>query len=145
MQLAQVNIARMRAPLDNDLLREFRQFLAPVNRLADSSPGFLWRYRDENAFNFVMPWEDPMLLVNLSVWEDVSSLQDFTYQTVHTYFVKSRKQWFHQLDHPHYVLWWIEDGHIPTLVEGKAKLELLEKMGPTKEAFLFPQAALHQP
>jgi len=145
MQLAQINIARMLAPLESETMKEFRDFLAPVNLLAESSPGFVWRYRDENAYRFEMPWEDDMVIVNMSVWKDVDSLKSFTYQTVHSYFLKSRKKWFHQLDHPHTVLWWINDGYIPTLIEAKAKLDLLEKKGPTEKAFLFPQAKLFQP
>lgn len=144
MQLAQINIARMRAPLDSALLKEFRDFLQPVNKLAETSPGFVWRYADENAHQFEMPWDDDFLIVNLSVWQDAASLQHFTHKTVHAYFVKSRKQWFHQLDHPHYVLWWIDDGHIPTLKEGKAKLDLLAASGPTAAAFQFQHTARFQ-
>lgn len=145
MQLAQINIAQMLAPLESATMKEFRDFLAPVNLLAETSPGFVWRYSDNNAHQFEMPWEDDMLIVNMSVWEDVETLKDFTFQTVHSYFLKSRKKWFHQLDHPHTVLWWIEDGHIPTLIEAKDKLALLEKEGPTEDAFLFQQAASFQP
>lgn len=142
MQLAQINIARMLAPLESEAMKEFRDFLAPVNLLAEASPGFIWRYSDENAHQFEMPWEDEMIIVNMSVWENVASLKSFTYETVHSYFLKSRKKWFHQLDHPHSVLWWVEDGYIPTLTEAKAKLELLKKKGPTEDAFLFQQAEL---
>lgn len=145
MPLAQINIARMLAPLESETMKEFRSFLAPVNLLAESSPGFIWRYRDENAFQFEMPWKDELLIVNMSVWEDVESLRNFTFQTVHSYFLKSRKKWFHQLDHPNSVLWWIKDGQPPTLVEAKAKLELLEKAGSTEDAFLIQQAELFQP
>jgi hypothetical protein len=41
--LAQVNIARMRAPLDSPLLADFVADLDPVNATADTAPGFLWR------------------------------------------------------------------------------------------------------
>lgn len=145
MNIAQINIARMRGPLESDGMKEFRNFLAPVNQLAESSPGFVWRYKDENAHEFEYPWTDEMLIVNMSVWDSVEALQDFTYKTVHSYFVKSRKQWFHQLDHPHTVLWWVEEGYIPTLVEAKEKLALLEKEGPTAAAFLFAHADLFKP
>lgn len=135
----------MLAPLESDVMKEFRDFLAPVNLLAESSPGFLWRYKDENAYEFEYPWDDKMLIVNMSVWDNVAALQDFTYKTVHSYFLKSRKKWFNQLGHPHAVLWWVAEGHIPTLIEAKAKLALLEKNGPTEDAFLFAQADLFKP
>lgn len=145
MNIAQINIAQMKAPLESELMKEFRDFLAPVNLLAESSPGFIWRYSDENAHEFEHPWKDDMLIVNMSVWNDVEALQDFTYKTVHSYFIKSRRKWFHQLGHPHTVLWWVEEGHIPSLIEAKAKLDSLEKNGPTKSAFLFSQADLFKP
>jgi hypothetical protein len=145
MNIAQINIAQMKAPLESDVMKEFRDFLAPVNLLAESSPGFIWRYSDENAHELEYPWENEMLIVNMSVWENVEALQDFTYKTVHSYFIKSRKKWFHQLGHPHTVLWWVEEGHIPTLVEAKEKLASLEKYGPTEDSFLFAQADLFKP
>jgi hypothetical protein len=145
MNIAQINIAQMKAPLNSDLMKEFRDFLAPVNLLAESSPGFIWRYQDGNAHDFEYPWENDMLIVNMSVWENVETLENFTYKTVHSYFLQSKRKWFNQLGHPHSVLWWIEEGHIPTLVEAKAKLTLFEKSGPTKDAFLFAQVGLFKP
>lgn len=145
MNIAQINIAQMKAPMESELMKEFRDFLAPVNLLAESSPGFIWRYSDENAHEFKYPWKDDMLIVNMSVWDNIESLQDFTYKTVHSYFIKSRRKWFHQLGHPHTVLWRIEEGHIPTLIEAKEKLDSLKKNGPTKSAFLFAQADLFKP
>ena len=145
MNIAQINIAQMKGPLESAVMKEFRDFLAPVNLLAESSPGFVWRYSDDNAHEFEYPWEDEMLVVNMSVWENVEALQDFTFKTVHSYFLKSRKKWFHQLGHPHAVMWWVEEGHIPTLIEAKEKLAFLEKNGPTEDAFLFAQADLFKP
>ncbi len=144
MPIAQINIARMLAPLDSDTMKEFREFLAPVNQLAESSPGFIWRFRDED-YPDLPPPEDEMIVVNMSVWASLEELQEFTYKTVHSYFIRSRKRWFHELGHPHTVLWWVKDGEIPELKEGFAKLALLEKFGPTKDGFLFAQAASFKP
>ena len=92
MQLAQVNIARMKAPLDDPMMKEFFDFLGPINQLAEDSPGFIWRLKDEegtSAVNLELPFDDQLLLLNMSVWEDFESLRMFTYKTVHSYFVKS--------------------------------------------------------
>lgn len=145
MQIAQINIAQMLAPLDSTTMKEFHDFLGPINLLAESSPGFVWRYRDEDHPDAAAPWDDNMLVVNMSVWASLEELQEFTYKTVHSYFIRSRKRWFHQLGHPHTVLWWVEDGHIPTLEEGKARLEQLERDGPTAAGFLFAQANSFKP
>ena len=47
--LAQVNIARMREPLDSPLLAEFVAALDPVNAAADAAPGFVWRLQTEDG------------------------------------------------------------------------------------------------
>jgi hypothetical protein len=48
-QLAQVNIGRMREPLDSPLLAEFVAALDPVNAAADAAPGFAWRLQTEDG------------------------------------------------------------------------------------------------
>lgn len=140
MQLAQVNIAQLKAPLESDRIKEFRDFLDPVNRLAEESPGFVWRLSENFGAGNPKPdspFGDEMLLINLSVWTDIESLRTFSYRTVHRYFVRSRSKWFHQLGHPHLAMWWVEDGHRPTLEEAKRKLEAIEDGGPSPEVFNF--------
>jgi len=142
-QLAQVNIAKMKAPLDDPMMKEFVDFLGPINQLAEESPGFIWRLKDEeggSSSNQESPLEDDSILVNMSVWEDLASLKAFSYQTVHTYFIRNGKQWFEKMKQPHMVLWWVEAGHHPTVAEAAGKLELLAQNGPTPAAFLFSRA-----
>lgn len=133
-QLAQINIAHMKAAQDDPIMKEFVDFLAPINKLAEESPGFIWRLVDEPTEP--SPWND-MVIINMSVWENIDTLKDFTYNTAHSYFVRSRKKWFQHLGTPHYVMWWVEAGHIPTLVEAAEKLALLAAKGSTKDAFTF--------
>ena len=71
--LAQVNIARMREPLDSPLLAGFVAALDPVNALADAAPGFVWRLKTEDgnatavrAFEWDQG-ESAGVLVNMSV------------------------------------------------------------------------------
>lgn len=136
-QLAQINIAHMKAPKDDPIMKEFVDFLDPINKLAEESPGFVWRLVGEPTEP--SPWED-MVIINISVWEDIESLKHFTYHTVHSYFVKSRKKWFEHLGKPHYVMWWVEAGHIPTVAEAAGKLDFLEKNGPSPAAFTFAKS-----
>ncbi len=133
-QLAQINIAHMKAAPNDPIMKEFVDFLNPINKLADESPGFVWRLVGEP--NEPSPWND-MFIINMSVWEDIETLKDFTYNTAHSYFVRSRKKWFQHIGTPHYVLWWVEAGHIPTLAEAAEKLKMLEKEGATQNAFTF--------
>lgn len=136
--LAQFNITKLKADLDDPIMKEFKDFLAPVNQLAEESPGFVWRFKDETgdaAIDVETPFEDPMIFVNMSVWENCESLRSYTYDTVHSYFLKSRKKWSEKMDSHQVVLWWIKEGHIPNLEEAKQKLDQLETEGPTPSAF----------
>ncbi len=136
--LSQLNIARLRAPLDAPEIKEFVDFLDPVNRFAEESPGFVWRLSgDDGLAASYLPssFDDPMVISNLTVWTDIESLRHFVYQTVHRYFLQNRRSWFERLDEPQVVMWWKRAGVMPTLEEGKQKLLLLRANGPTKVAF----------
>ncbi len=138
--LAQLNVARLLAPIDSEQLREFVEGLAPINRLAEESPGFVWRLKDDsgNATRVTHPWsDDPMAMVNLSVWESPEPLKQYVYRSEHLDYYLKRAGWFEKPKEPHYVLWWIPAGHTPTLYEAKERLDHLRAHGPTPHAFSF--------
>lgn len=137
-QLAQANIARMRAPLDDPLMQGFVARLEPLNALADSSPGFVWRLQtEEGNATEVQVFDDELVLFNLSVWESIEALQSYVYKSNHVGAVQKRAEWFERPTKPPLVLWWIEAGHVPTDAEAKARFELLWENGPSPEAFTF--------
>jgi hypothetical protein len=134
--LAQVNIAALRAPLDAAATAGFVAALEPVNRLADSSPGFVWRLQTpEGDATSVRAFDDDSILVNLSVWESVEALWAFTYQSRHLDVLRRRREWFHRLGEAYLALWWVAAGHVPTIEEAKSRLELLRRHGPAPDAF----------
>ena len=136
--LAQLNIGRLIAPIDSPIVKEFTDFIDPINKFSEESKGFVWRLKsdDGQSSSYVAtPFDDDRIITNLTVWETLDDLKEFTYKTVHTYFIKSRRKWFEKMETPHLVLWWIPRGHIPTLEEGKVKLEQLKADGPTPNAF----------
>jgi len=138
--IAEFNIARLKSPLDSPTMKEFVDFLDPVNRFAEQSPGFVWRLAapEGMASSYLPPtYEDDMIVANLTVWKDLESLKNFVYQTVHAYFLRSRKKWFDQVADDQVVLWWVNPGQIPTVEEGKEKLRCLQENGPTPGAFTF--------
>ncbi|NMM47716.1 DUF3291 domain-containing protein [Marinigracilibium pacificum] len=138
LYLAQFNIIKLKDKLDSPIVKEFRDFLAPVNQLAEESPGFIWRLKDDNgndATDVETPYEDELIFVNMSVWEDYQSLKDYTYQTVHSYFLKSRKKWSTEMEGLKAVMWYIPKGEIPTVEQGKEKLEQLNNLGASPDAF----------
>ena len=136
--LAQINIARFVAPLDDPKIAGFVAQLEPVNQLADRSAGFVWRLQSEqgNATDLAYS-DDPFLLVNMSVWESIEALKAFTYQSQHLKVLRDRKQWFQKMDLPHYCLWWVPIGHRPTIAEGRSRLEHYQRHGSTPESFWF--------
>ncbi len=139
--LAQINIARVLAPVDDPRLADFMAALDEINALAETSPGFVWRLQtEEGNATSIHAFDDPDLLVNMSVWEDADSLFAYVYKTVHARFMARRREWFdHRFDGPYQVLWWIPAGHVPTVEEGKVRLRTLAERGPTAEAFTFKQ------
>ncbi|MFN8457871.1 MAG: DUF3291 domain-containing protein [Anaerolineae bacterium] len=136
--LAQVNIARMLAPLDDPIMAEFVAALDEVNRLADESPGFVWRLQtDDGNATTLRPYDDERILFNMSVWESVEELHQYVYRTQHAKVMVKRKQWFSRFGGIYYALWWIPAGHIPSIAEAKQRLEHLEQHGETPLAFHF--------
>ena len=137
-ELAQVNVGRLLAPLDSPEIAEFVASLESINRLADGSPGFLWRLTTaEGDATAIRPFDDDMILVNMSVWDSLESLRAFTYASAHTAVLGQRREWFERLAAAHMVLWWVEPGHIPTVDEAIDRLERLRHDGPTPAAFTF--------
>lgn len=136
--LAQVNMAQAQAEMGSDIMTGFVNRLDEINALADISPGFIWRLQDEEGdATGIRVFDDPLMLVNISVWEDVAALKNFVYKTVHVELIRDREAWFHKMPAMHQALWWVPVGHIPSAEEAKSKLEQLREEGPSAEAFTF--------
>jgi hypothetical protein len=138
MHLAQLNVGRLRAPIDDPLIDDFRNALDAINALAEATPGFVWRLQDEagNATG-IKPFGDELEIVNLSVWESVDALSDFAYRTDHVGFLRRRREFFEAPTQPILCLWWIDEGTVPTVEDAIARLEHLRAHGPTPTAFTF--------
>ncbi len=139
--LAQMNVGRTVAPLEDPIMEGFVSQLDDINALAEASPGFVWRLKDENTGNAtgLTVNDDPRVIVNMSVWEDAESLADYVYRSPHVKVMAGRRAWFERWEGPFMVLWWVEQHHRPSIEEGLARLRLLAQKGPTPEAFTFKQ------
>jgi Domain of unknown function (DUF3291) len=138
--LAQINIGRMLAPLSDPLMAGFVAKLDEVNALADSSKGFIWRLQSgEGNATDIQAYDDEMILVNMSVWASLEDLSQYVYamESEHRHVMKQRRKWFERFDGPFMVLWWIPEGHIPTVEEAKERLEHLRTHGESAYAFSF--------
>jgi len=136
--LAEINVGRLKAPVDHPMIADFKNNLDRINALADGMPGFVWRLVGEgnNATDLQPKPDDPLFAINMSVWTDMDALAGFVYRSAHRDIMRRRREWFEHMD-IYMCLWWVPVGHTPTIEEGMAKLELFERLGPTAEAFAF--------
>ena len=138
--LAQVNIAKMHADIDDPIMSGFAQRLNEINALADGSKGFVWRFQTETGdATYLRPFDDKRILFNMSVWETVEDLKNYVYTSKHLELLKSKANWFTKLGEAHLALWWIQKGHDPSVEEALEKLRFITDKGPTPDAFTFAQ------
>jgi len=138
MHRAQLNVARLRAPIDDPIIDDFRMNLARINLLAEKSPGYVWRLQDlsGNATG-IKPFGDELEIINLTVWESIDALADFTYRSGHVELLRRRRQFFEAPAQPILCLWWIPEGTVPTVEDAMDRLIHLRVHGPTRSAFTF--------
>ncbi len=137
--LAELNVGRLLAPTGDPRVAEFMANLERVNGLGKRMPGFVWMMEGsgepgtgntENAIG-----DDPQFVANLTVWEDVQSLEKFVWGTIHKQFYERRQEWFEVLGQMHFAMWWVPAGHKPSLDEAVERLEHLRSNGPSDHAF----------
>jgi len=136
-ELAQLNVAYLKAPIDSPVLVDFVANLDRINLLAEASEGFRWRLKtDEGNATSLRPFGDDVI-VNMSVWRDLDALRRFVYNSAHTEIMRRRREWFAQAPQAYLVLWWVPSGHRPSLSEAADRLEALRRNGPSSRAFSF--------
>lgn len=135
--LAELNIGRLHQPLDHPDSAEFVAALDAVNMLAERTPGFIWRLKDDDgqSSSYVMLTDDPLDIINLSVWDGVESLKHFMYKSGHNAYLRRRREWFQPPAQPTLVCWWTSVAEMPTPDAAMQRLERLRRDGPTFEAF----------
>jgi hypothetical protein len=138
--LAQMNVATALYPLEDPRIAEFMGSLDEVNALAERSPGFVWRLKSDagNATDIKVS-DDPLFIINMSVWRSAEALFDFVYKSSHHLVMAKRRQWFAHPEAAYQVLWWVEADRSPTPEEGLQRLEHVRRHGPTPHAFTFKQ------
>jgi len=140
VHLAQVNIGRIRGPLDGPVMAGFVARLDEINALADRSPGFVWRLQNAagNA-TYLRPYDDDRILINMSVWEGVEPLRAYVYESRHRELLRQRHDWFEKFQGVYAALWWVFEGHRPSVDEARKRLARIAERGPTPYAFTFKE------
>lgn len=142
--LAQLNVGRLLAPTDDPRVADFMNALDRVNGIGKRSAGFVWMMEGSgepgtgNTENNI--GDDPQFVANLTVWEDVRSLEQFVWNTVHRQFYNRRTEWFEVMGAQHFVMWHVPAGHRPSLQEGLERLDYLKQHGATDHAFNWAYA-----
>ena len=135
-ELAQVNLARLKFPLDSPELKDFVDALDPVNADADTADGFVWRLQSEEGdATDIEVFGDAWLIINMSVWRDANALTAYMYQGRHREMLSRRREWFERVAEAMAALWWVPAGHRPTVAEAESRLLHLRANGPTPYAF----------
>lgn len=140
--IAQLNIAEFKHPPESPQVADFIDNIERINTIAESSPGFVWRYQAPVGDAKEIELFGANHAVNMSVWESLDALKAFVYRADHLTIMKRRQEWFYAAKTAHMVLWWIKPGEIPTLDEANNKLQLLRSQGPTAAAFSFHNVVL---
>lgn len=137
--LAQVNLGRFHHPIDDPRNTEFADALERINLLAERQPGFVWRLKgdDDAPSSYLQIADDPLLAINLTVWETAEHLWDYVYRTEHVDYLRRRRQWFQAIDEIYAACWWIPAGHVPDVDEAMKKIDQLERDGPSDDVFGF--------
>ncbi len=136
--LAQINIARFRLPADDPANADFVNAIEAVNAAADAQAGFVWRLQGDGAGALdIQAYDDPNIVINMSVWESLDQLAAFAYRhNTHRKIMRRRREWFEEMAF-YLALWWIEAGTTPTVEEGGRRIELIKERGPGPDAFTF--------
>ena len=143
--LAQVNVAESRASFDDPSLAGLTERIVEINRLAEQSRGFVWRFQSApgdleylRCFDgYFTPFEPERIFFNMSVWDTVEDLKNYVFRSGHVEVFRRKDQWMLSFTRPHLALWWVPAGHLPTVEESKEKLLRIERDGPTPNAFTF--------
>ena len=109
--LAQANLAWLKHPIDDPRIARMRENIQRVNALADTAPGFVWRYQEGEDATGVRVLDDPSILYNCTVWTDLDSLKAYIYRPDHGQMLRQRREWFRPPPHPPNAMWWVEPGH----------------------------------
>ncbi|WP_442513780.1 DUF3291 domain-containing protein [Pseudomonas promysalinigenes] len=133
-RLAQFDLVKPKFPKCDPRMEEFYASTGYINGIAEKHSGFIWRELEENQPLLDQLWGEGYLYT-LSLWRDVESLKDFLYNTPHKTLMRRGGDWFDPISHPRVVLWWVEEGHVPTLREAHSRLIQLYEVGPSHDAF----------
>jgi GNAT superfamily N-acetyltransferase len=137
--LTQLNIATLRHPIDDPRSADFVDGLAIVNGSGEQSEGYVWRLQSDGGdATDIQVFADPLVIVNLTVWESLDALKAFAYRGIHRDYFRRRDEWFVE-GASRTALWWVPAGVLPTTDDAKRRLDFIEVFGSSPYAFTMGQ------
>ncbi|MEP7113638.1 MAG: GNAT family N-acetyltransferase [Ilumatobacteraceae bacterium] len=138
--LAQVNIATLRYPIDDPRIADFVDALPLVNGTGEQSPGYVWRLQSDGGdATDIQVFDDPLVIVNLTVWESLEALKAFAYRGIHRDFFRRRAEWFAE-GSTRTALWWLPAGSLPTTDDAKRRIDFMEVFDSSPYGFAMGQS-----
>ena len=115
-------------------MQSFFDAVPQVQRLAESSPGFIWHELNEDD-STIAKRLGPDFIVNLSAWESLDALHGFVLSQPHRQMMMARDYWFTRVGKALAVVWFANNAPYPTWDQAIDRLEILWQTGPTQDAF----------
>ena len=144
MHLAEFNIGTLKYDWEHPRIADFLNNLDRVYGIAQRSPGYLWHLSGDDMEEAQVDPDgvlggNPRTASTLSVWQDAASLEHFTFNTVHKQFYDRKDEWYDPAeqvwDGHRLVMWWVAEGHRPSVSEAVERLGHLVEHGDTDKAF----------
>ena len=120
-------------------MKSFFDAVPHIQRLAESSPGVIWRELNEH-YPIVGQQLGSDFIVNLSAWVSLDALYAFIFSKSHRRIMTARDHWFTHFGRVLSVVWFANDTPYPTWDEAIDRLEILWQQGPTQDAFDYSWA-----
>lgn len=143
-QLAEFNFGTLKYDWEDKRVADFRNNLERVNRLAARADGYIWRMPDDEmdaAQNDVGGvFANARTASTLSVWRDVDSLSHFVWNTIHKQFYDRKGEWYDAEGNGNFVMWWVSEGHKPSVAEGMDRFNHMKQHGESDFAFGWTHA-----
>ena len=138
-QLAQANYGQWKQDVIREIVQEFYDRAAPIMQSAVESGGFVWSneggfYQDQRT---VAAFDNHLIIFNMTVWETFEDLKRFVFNQIHTAVMSDRDKWFDKMPKQVSVMWWVKNGERPTIAQALQKIDLINQIGPSSQAFNF--------
>jgi hypothetical protein len=132
--LAQINIARMLAPIDDPVMADFVANLPSIN-VVEQSPGFVWRRNRMAVMQRDYVYDDEMIIIKYCLGKS-GCVALIRLQKRSLWILRDRKRWF-EIRRSRIAMWWICVVILPRRKSPRNALNISASMAILPFAFSF--------